>query len=76
MKLDIKSFYRDMKKSHEKGRSGFLLCGDFFLEGFLYKVKLQWTSSMPRFVRVLKPQILLKTRSAAMFPTGGKECLI
>lgn len=31
MKLDIKSFYRDMKKSHEKGRPGFLLCGAFFL---------------------------------------------
>lgn len=72
MKLDIKSFYRDMKKSHEKGRLGFLLCGAFFLEGFLYTVKLQWTSSMPRFVRVLKPQILLKTKTAAMFPIGGK----
>lgn len=34
MKLDIKSFYRDMKKSHEKGRPGFLLCGAFFLEEF------------------------------------------
>lgn len=75
MKLDIKSFYRDMKKSHEKGRPGFLLCGAFFLEEFLYTVKLQWTSSIPSFVRVVRPQIL-KTRTAAMFPTGGKWCLI
>lgn len=72
MKLDIKSFYRDMKRSHEKGRPGFLLCGAFSLEESLYTVELQWISSMPSFVRVVKPQILLKTRTAAMFPTGGK----